>query len=195
MMQDVGDRILPGAAALSLVGGVSLLHPEDQVFAAMLEGWGRQQQSRFLAPSTIAARRTLVERFARWTNEYPWQWRPADLEEWTAAAVSERKVAHSTVRGEQVTLSLFCDYICDARYGWTVECETRFGSFPVQICHEWNTVQHRSEFEGRPGNRPAAWGRRAPSGRGRPYQYHRGALRLGRRAEDIPGNRCRPCLR
>ena len=81
MMQGVGDRILPGAAALSLVGGVSLLHPEDQVFAAMLEGWGRQQQSRFLAPSTIAARRTLVERFARWTNEYPWQWRPADLAE------------------------------------------------------------------------------------------------------------------
>ena len=153
-MQGVVDQVLPGAAALSLVGGVSLLHPQDQVFAAMLEGWGRQQQSRFLAPSTIAGRRQLVERFARWTNEYPWQWRPADLEEWTAAAVSERKVAHSTVRGEQVTLSLFCDYVCDARYGWTAECETRFGSFPVQICHEWNTVQHRSEFEGRPGNRP-----------------------------------------
>jgi integrase/recombinase XerC len=154
MMQGMGDRILPGTAVLSLVGGVSLLHPQDQVFAAMLDGWGRQQQSRFLAASTIVGRRQLVERFARWTNEYPWQWRPVDLEEWTAAAVSERKVAHSTVRGEQVTLSLFCEYVCDSRYGWAAECESRFGSFPVQICHEWNTVQHRSEFEGRPGNRP-----------------------------------------
>ncbi len=145
---------MPGSAALSLVGGVSLLHPEDQVFAAMLDGWGRQQQSRFLAVSTITGRRRLVERFARWTNEYPWRWRPADLEEWTSAAVSERRAAHSTVRGAQVTLSLFCEYICDARYGWPAECEARFGAFPVQICHEWNTVQHRSEFEGRPGNRP-----------------------------------------
>ena len=40
---------MPGAAAVSLVGGVPLLHPQDQVFAAMLDGWGRQQQSRFLA--------------------------------------------------------------------------------------------------------------------------------------------------
>lgn len=40
MIQGVGDRILPGAAALSLVGGVSLLHPQDQVFAAMLDGLG-----------------------------------------------------------------------------------------------------------------------------------------------------------
>src|ERR1019366_9657003 len=39
-----------GSAALSLVDGVSLLHPEDQVFEAMLTGWRNQQMARNLAP-------------------------------------------------------------------------------------------------------------------------------------------------
>lgn len=145
---------VPGSAALTLAGGVSLLHPEDQVFAAMLDGWEAQQRSRYLAASTITTRRRFLERFHRWTNEYPWRWGPADVEEWTSAAISERRAAHSTVRGEQISLSLFMDYICDRRYGWAAQCDDRFGVFPVQICHEWNTVTHRSEFEGRPGNRP-----------------------------------------
>ena len=50
-------------------------------------------------------------------------------------------------------MSLFFDYICDPRYGWPAECDRRFGTFPVRVCHEWNTVLHRSDFEGRPGNR------------------------------------------
>ena len=29
----------------------------------------------------------------------------------------------------------------------------RFGAPPVQICHEWNTAEHVSEYEGRPGRR------------------------------------------
>jgi len=34
-----------GSARLELVEGVHLLHPEDAVFEAMLQGWGRQQQA------------------------------------------------------------------------------------------------------------------------------------------------------
>lgn len=153
-MQVGRDRRAPGSSAVLLIDGVRLLHPEDQVFAAMLDGWAMQQRSRFLAETTIKGRRQLVERFHRWSNEYPWRWRPQDLEEWTSDAIAERQAAHSTVRGVHVTLSLFFDYICDGRYGWVDECERRFATFPVQICHEWNTVLHRSEFEARPGNRP-----------------------------------------
>jgi integrase/recombinase XerC len=120
----------------------------------MLDGWALQQQSRYLASSTITGRRQLVGRFARWTNEYPWRWRPQDMEEWTSTAISERHLAHSTVRQVQVTLSLFMDYVCDSRYGWVSECESRFGTHPSQICHEWNTVAHLTDYEGRPGNRP-----------------------------------------
>ena len=145
--------VVPGSASAAMVAGVSLLHPEDQVFSAMLSGWSMQQRSRMLAEATITGRSQFVERFARWSNEYPWEWGPQDLEEWTSTAVSERRASHSTVRNEHVMMSLFFDYICDPRYGWPAECDRRFGTFPVQVCHEWNTALHRSDFEGRPGNR------------------------------------------
>lgn len=34
------DDVSPGSARLELVDGVFLLHPEDAVFGAMLDGWG-----------------------------------------------------------------------------------------------------------------------------------------------------------
>jgi site-specific recombinase XerD len=57
------------------------------------------------------------------------------------------------VRSYQVTLRLFCEFITDGRYGWAAECERRFGQPPAQIAHEWNTVAHVVEHEGRPGRR------------------------------------------
>jgi len=145
---------LSGSAALQLVPGVGLLHPEEQVFGAMLEGFTAQQTSRFLAPITVRQRDRLVRRFAAWTNEYPWRWGPADVEEWTTQAVAERRLAHSTIRGYHVTLRLFMEYVCDSRYGWGAVCEERFGELPGQICHDWNTTVHVADYEGRPGRRP-----------------------------------------
>lgn len=49
---------------------------------------------------------------------------------------------------------MFLDYVVDARYEWAAECETRFGTHPVQICHDWNTAVHVADYEGRPGRRP-----------------------------------------
>jgi integrase/recombinase XerC len=40
------------------------------------------------------------------------------------------------------------------RYGWTVECETAFGTFPVAISHEWNTIAHLKQLRGYPGGSP-----------------------------------------
>ncbi|WP_313865493.1 hypothetical protein [Mycobacterium sp.] len=51
-------------------------------------------------------------------------------------------------------MACFLDYVVDARYGWAAECEARFGTHPVQICHEWNTAVHVADYEGRPGRRP-----------------------------------------
>lgn len=34
-----------------------------------------------------------------------------------------------------------------------VACEEAFGTFPVPICHEWNTVAHLNQYEGRPESR------------------------------------------
>jgi site-specific recombinase XerD len=58
------------------------------------------------------------------------------------------------LRSYQLAVAAFCDYLTDARYGWAAECQDRFGTHPVQVCHEWNTASHASGYEGRPGNRP-----------------------------------------
>jgi integrase/recombinase XerC len=125
---------LPGAAHLALTPGVRLLHPEEQVFAAMLAGWEAQQRSRMLAQVTVEQRLATVRRFAAFTGGYPWRWAPADVEEWTSWLRSgARPRAHSTVRGYQNAVALFCDYLIDPRYGWADECETRFGTHPGQV--------------------------------------------------------------
>jgi hypothetical protein len=59
--------------------------------------------------------------------------------------------------GYQTTLRLFCDYLTDRRYEWVDECQRRFDSVPSQVCHEWNTVAHLSEYEGRPERRPLTY--------------------------------------
>lgn len=64
----------PGAAVLHLTEGVRLLHPEEQVFQAMLDGWRNQQLARNLAFSTIATKERLVRRFRAYTGADPWQW-------------------------------------------------------------------------------------------------------------------------
>jgi site-specific recombinase XerD len=142
-----------GSAERLLAASVALLAPEETVLLAMLEGWEAQQRSRMLSGRTIERRSQIVRRFTAFTNDYPWRWSPADVEEWTAHLVSDG-IAHSTIRNYQMATSLFCGYLADARYRWHEVCERYFCEHPVQVFHEWNTVIHRGEYEGRPGNRP-----------------------------------------
>lgn len=51
-------------------------------------------------------------------------------------------------------LRLFCDYLVDPRYGWAERCIDLFGTHPVQVCYEWNTLPHLIDQEARPGVRP-----------------------------------------
>ena len=153
-VRDVTRRLeVAGAAHLVVVSGAVLLHPDVQTFEAMLEGWQRQRASRQLAPVTIVAATALVRRFRDHSGEFPWRWTPAHLEDWTTDLRAQRHLSHSTVRNYQQTVRLFLTYACDPMYGWAGECETRFGSFPVQICHEWNTAVHRAGVEARPARR------------------------------------------
>ncbi|MGH2926683.1 MAG: tyrosine-type recombinase/integrase, partial [Solirubrobacteraceae bacterium] len=68
----------------------------------------------------------------------------------------EKHLAPSTIRGYQVDLRLFSDYLTDPRYGWRAACEEAFGegTHPVAICHEWNTIAHLQGYEGNPEARP-----------------------------------------
>lgn len=149
-----GRADLAGTAHLELAQGVRHLHPEEAMLEAMLRGWRAQQTARMLRGKTIADRELVIRRFAAFTNEYPWAWQPAHVEEWVTTLAGERRLAHATVRVYQVALRLFTEYLADARYGWAAECQARFATHPVPICHEWNTASHASDYEGRPGRRP-----------------------------------------
>lgn len=147
---------LAGAAHLELVSGVAQLRPEDAMFEAMLSGWRAQQAARGLREDTIAPRERLVRRFLQATNEYPWNWGPGHVDEWTLSLTGEKHLAPSTIRCYQVDLRLFSSYITDPRYGWPAACEESFGEgvHPVAICHEWNTMVHLNDYEGSPEARP-----------------------------------------
>jgi integrase/recombinase XerC len=129
------------------------LDPQAAVFTGMLEGWASQQRSRLLGDATVAHRLRVVRRFGEFTNDYPWAWQPADVEEFSGS-LRGRGLAFSTIRMYQQALALFCEFVTDPRYGWAVECERRFGSHAVQVCTEANTAAHVAEFEGDPRRRP-----------------------------------------
>ncbi len=76
------DGRAPGAAALHVVPGVSLLRADEQVFTAMLDGWADQQLARNLAAETIAKRAAAVRAFAAHANAQPWEWSAQMLDEW-----------------------------------------------------------------------------------------------------------------
>jgi len=139
-----------GSAALVLVDRATPVQVEPALFEAMLTGWARQQVSRRLGSSIMSSRESVIRRFQGFTEVWPWQWTPAQVEEWTASG----GWAHSTVRSYQGALSIFLEYVCDPRYGWVSECEQQVGARPVQICHEWNTATHVADYEGRPQRRP-----------------------------------------
>ncbi|MGO1673509.1 MAG: tyrosine-type recombinase/integrase [Canibacter sp.] len=135
--------------------GVVLLNEPAAVFTEMLDGFSRQQTSRGLAAETITMRRRQLIRLQRFTDSYPWEWLPGDLEEFTTTLRSGPKpLALSTIRIYHQTIHMFCGYLIDQRYGWVAECRSRFGKVPSQICFEWNTVAHVTDYEGQPGRRP-----------------------------------------
>jgi integrase/recombinase XerC len=149
----------PGSAGLVLVEGVHHLNEEAAVFEAMLTGWSRQQGSRMLGRTTIATRDRLVRRFNAFAESYPWGWTAGDVEDFTTSLTSGTdRLSTGTIRGYHLTLRLFCDYLTDARYEWAKQCRDRFDQVPSQVCHEWNTVAHLNEYEGRPQRRPLTYG-------------------------------------
>ncbi|OLT30463.1 integrase [Nocardiopsis sp. CNR-923] len=147
------DALAPGSAGLHLVGGLSLLRPEEQVFEAMLEGWRNQQLARNLAFSTIDGRHKAVKAFTRHADAFPWTWSAQMLDEWLGDLRALRDLKRSTLRGYSEAVRSFCAYLTDPAYGWPTECETRFATHPIQIAHEWNTAVHLQEAESDPAKR------------------------------------------
>jgi integrase/recombinase XerC len=143
-----------GAAGQQIARDVALFNPAEQVFQAMLDGWRNQQLSRNLAFTTIARREQVVQRFRSFTGEDPWSWTVGDVDEFFMELRAVRSASHSTLLTYQNALRLFLGYLTDPAYGWEQECMERFGTHPVQVCHEWNTAAHVQEASARPRKRP-----------------------------------------
>lgn len=94
----------------------------------------------------------MIKRFVAFSSEYPWRWTASYVDEWMTMLISEERKAKSTICNYQTTLRLFCEYITSPHYDWVQECEARFGTHPVQVCHEWNTVAHLVDYEAVPGD-------------------------------------------
>jgi site-specific recombinase XerD len=140
---------------LELVRGVALLHEEDAVVDAMLEGWAKQQLGgRRLGEKTIKRRQAVVRRFLAFTGEYPWRWTAAHLDEWSADLLGVLGRAKTTIRTYHDAIRSFEGYLLAPQYGWVEECERRFGTYPARICFESNTAAHLVDYEGGPDRRP-----------------------------------------
>jgi site-specific recombinase XerD len=57
------------------------------------------------------------------------------------------------VRGYQVSVRGFCDYLTDPAYGWASVCEERFGTHPIQVINEVNSAAHVADSESEPSKR------------------------------------------
>jgi len=147
------DGRAPGAAGLQLAGGAVLLRPDEQVFAAMLEGWRAQQLARNLAFGTIGGREAAVRAFARHADAFPWVWSAQLFDEWLGDLRAVHGLRRSTIRNYALAVAAFCRYVTDPAYGWAGQCQARFGTHPVQVCHEWNTAIHVQQAEGDPVKR------------------------------------------
>jgi len=151
----VSQGVPHGASELYLAPGVSFLPEEDAVFSAMLEGWSMQQQGgRNLRETSVKTVVAVIRRFQTFTGEWPWQWSASGFDEWMTHLVAVKKLSPSTIRSNQYAVRLFCEYLISEHYGWAKECLSRFGTHPIQICHDWNTAHHLQDNEARPGRRP-----------------------------------------
>ena len=133
---------------------IRLFRAEDRVFEAMLDGWRTQMLARGLATATIDARGRVINRFQRFTGEYPWTWRPVDVEEFLGERRSGPKpLSLTTLRGDSNAIAMFCAYLIHPAYGWASFCEQTFGDVPSQVCFEWNTPRHTTDDAVPPGRR------------------------------------------
>ncbi len=122
--------------------------------AGVLRDAGRlAQPAGNLAFSTINGRERVVQVFARHAGAFPWHWSVQLVDEWFGDLRAVRHLKRSTLRNYQEAVHSFCSYIIDPAYGWSTQCEQRFGTHPVQVCHEWNTAAHVAEAEADAGKR------------------------------------------
>lgn len=134
--------------------GVALINADERVFEAMVDGWRAQMLARGVTTDSIEQMTRIVQRFQRYTNDYPWSWSSHDVDEFFAHLRSQdRPLALSTLRSYSGAIRAFCSYVCDSRYGWARLCEQLFDALPAQVVFEWNSPRHTTDDAVHPGRR------------------------------------------
>lgn len=140
-------KVVPGRVPnVFEASGLALLHAEERMFEAMVDGWRAQMLARGLSAATITQTTGHVRRFQSYTNDYPWSWSAHDLDDYMATLRSRAKpMALTTLRAYSGAIRAFCAFICDDRYGWAAQCERLFDAVPSQIVFEWNSPRHTTD--------------------------------------------------
>lgn len=125
---------------------VVLLRPEESILHAALGGWVMRMESKALTHRYVDNAYNTILRFVRYTNEYPWNWTPADLESWTSELLG--RISPKSVRGLRGHIGRFIDYMTDPDYVWAEVCEKYFNTFPSQICTEANSISEHAFGDG-----------------------------------------------
>jgi hypothetical protein len=95
----------------------------------------------------------MVRAFAAHAEAMPWAWGPQMLDEWLGELRGVKGLRRLTVRSYASSVSAFCRYVTDPAYGWADQCQAQFGTYPVQVVHEWNTAVHVQASEADPRKR------------------------------------------
>lgn len=138
---------MPGAVPARLIADdLTLIHPDEQVFDAMLEAWRTQLLARGLSTEYIKSSLSLVRRFRDHHNEYPWSWSPGHFEEYMADRRNGPKaVSRTTLRSDAGKIRAFCAFLTQPTYGWAPVCERLFGAVPTQVVFDWNSPRHTTD--------------------------------------------------
>lgn len=90
----------------------------DAFLEDVLTGWRRAQLAQGTSSGTIHRRYAIVLRMADFVGTFPWQWTPADADDFFGHLRGVLNRAHSTVRAYQTDVKLFLDYATNPAYDW-----------------------------------------------------------------------------
>ena len=91
---------------------VGLFRADERVFTAMLDGWRAQMLARGLTTADHREPLPAPGRFQVFTGEFPWQWRPVDIDDFLAGRRSgEKPISLKTLRSYSNAVAMFCSYL------------------------------------------------------------------------------------
>lgn len=129
--------------------------PDPEAFLEdVLTCWRRAQLAQGTSAETIRRRQAQVLRMTDFVGTFPWQWTPADADDFFGHLRGVLNRAHSTVRANQTDVKLFLDYATNPAYDWNEHCGRLFGTVFSQVNTEFNCAKHIQVDDSRSLKRP-----------------------------------------